>query len=132
MLFAAVSLNRKVSCATMPTIARNEARFTSRTSRPSTFGPAGDIVKPRRQIGQGSLARSAGPHQRNDFARLHFQIETANVEAFRGAGVAERNVFENDGILEPRQLRSVGLLDDLLDVIEILENFLRRDRKSVV
>ena len=103
MLLATVSLNRKVSCATMPMSARSDARLRSRTSWPSTsMAPAGDVVEARHQVGQGGLAGAARAHQRHHLAGLHFQVEVLNLEAVGRAGIAERHVLEDDAALEAR------------------------------
>ena len=70
MLLRTVSLNRKVSCVTMPICARSDEIVTSRTSWPSIrIAPVGDVEKARHQVHQRALARAAGADDRDALRR---------------------------------------------------------------
>ena len=95
MLLATVSLNRNVSCATMPICARSDCQVQrrARRGRPRVTAPAGHVVEARHQVGQRGLAAAARPHQRHHFAGFHLQVEApecGNRRAPTGSGTRRR------------------------------------------
>jgi hypothetical protein len=98
MLLATVSLNRKVSWATMAMRRRRLARVTPRMSWPSMRTAPVDVIEAGEQGGEGGFAGAAGADEGDDFAAFDAEVEIAtDGEALGGVGVAEGCV-EGDGL----------------------------------
>ena len=86
--------------------------------------PGGHVKETRDERNQGALARSARSDERQDFSRLHFQIDVAEDLALAFPRLVEKaNILEADGLRERRQRRSTGLLLHFITGVHKLKNF---------
>ena len=108
MLFITVSLNRKVSCSTMPICRRRLARVTSRTSMAvDPHRAAHHIVEARDQVDDGGLAGAGGADDRDRLARLGDEADAAQHVLFLlvgGVDVIELHLADDGGHRLARRL----------------------------
>ena len=122
MLLRTVSLNRTVSCVTMPICFRSDERVTSRTSWPSIrMRPAVTSKKRGNQVNQRALAGAAGTNDGENFAALHFEIDAAqDLARVVAVGlVGKADSFEPNALGKLRKSLGAGLFED--DVFRVHE-----------